>query len=89
MTREIDNAPLMHGGTDEIDIPGAALQKIISDALKPDCDDPIESLRTENASLKLQVAELEERNNALANDRDHYKQRCRECEDRHLGKVYE
>ena len=32
MTREIDNALLMHGGTDEIDIPGAALQKIISDA---------------------------------------------------------
>ena len=89
MTREIDNALLMHGGTDEIDIPGAALQKIISDALKPDCDDQIATLRTENASLKLQVAELEERNNELANDRDHYKQRCRECEDRHLGNVYE
>ena len=54
MTREIDNALLMHGGTDEIDIPGAALQKIISDALKPDCDDQIATLRTENASLKLQ-----------------------------------
>ena len=89
MTRGIENTLLTHGGTEDIDIPDSALQKLINDALKPDCDDQIESLRTENASLKLQVAELEERNNALANDRDHYKQRCRECEDRHLGKVYE
>ena len=89
MTRGIENTLITHGGTEDIDIPDSALQKLINDALKPDCDDQIESLRTENASLKLQVAELEERNNALANDRDHYKQRCRECEDRHLGKVYE
>lgn len=89
MTRGIENTLIAHGGTEDIDIPASALNKLINDALKPDCDDQIESLRTENASLKLQVAELEDRNNALANDRDHYKQRCRECEDRHLGKVYE
>lgn len=89
MTRGIENTLLTHGGTEDIDIPESSLNKLIRGSLKPDCDDQIESLRTENASLKLQVAEMEERNNALANDRDHYKQRCRECEDRHLGKVYE
>lgn len=89
MTRGIENTLLTHGGTEDIDIQESSPNKLIRDSLKPDCDDQIESLRTENASLKLQVAEMEERNNALANDRDHYKQRCRECEDRHLGKVYE
>ena len=59
MTREIDNALLMHGGTDDIDIPGSALQKIIDDALSPDCEDMVSQLRLQNEAL-------EEANQALA-----------------------
>jgi len=82
MTREIDNALLMHGGTDEIDIPGAALQKIISDALKPDCDDQI-------ATLQRQVEALEEANKRLADERDFYVNQCHAYEARLAGKVYD
>ena len=59
MTREIDNALLMHGGEDDISIPGAALQQIIDDALTPDCGDMISQLRLQNEAL-------EEANQALA-----------------------
>ena len=59
MTREIDNALLMHGGEDDISIPGAALQRIIDDALAPDCGDLISQLRLQNDAL-------EEANQALA-----------------------
>lgn len=82
MTREIDNALLMHGGTDEIDIPGAALQKIISDALKPDCDDRY-------AALQRQVEALEEANKRLADERDFYVNQCHAYEARLAGKVYD
>ena len=82
MTREIDNALLMHGGTDEIDIPGAALQKIISDALKPDCDDRYEALQR-------QVEALEEANKRLADERDFYVNQCHAYEARLAGKVYD
>ena len=82
MNREIDNALLMHGGTDEIDIPGAALQKIISDALKPDCDDQIESLRLQNESL-------EEHNANQAREIDSLKLEVRELRDRLQGRIYE
>ena len=82
MTREIDNALLMHGGTDEIDIPGAALQKIISDALKPDCDDQI-------ATLRLQNEALEEANQALARRVVSLSNEARELRDRLDGREYE
>ena len=78
----IDNALLMHGGTDEIDIPGAALQKIISDALKPDCDDQIESLRLQNEAL-------EEHNANQAREIDSLKLEVRELRDRLQGRIYE
>lgn len=60
MTREIDNALLMHGGEDDISIPGAALQQIFDDALTPDCGDMISQLRLQND-------ELADRNERLAN----------------------
>lgn len=82
MTHHIDNALLMHGGTDEIDIPGAALQKIISDALKPDCDDRY-------AALQRQVEALEEANKRLADERDFYVNQCHAYEARLAGKVYD
>ena len=59
MTREIDNALLMHGGTDDISIPVSALRQIIVDALAPDCGDLISQLRLQNDAL-------EEANQALA-----------------------
>ena len=59
MSRETDNALLMHGGEDDISIPGAALQRIIDDALAPDCGDLISQLRLQNDAL-------EEANQALA-----------------------
>lgn len=34
--REIDNAVLMHGGTEDIDIPYPSLKSLVQDALKPD-----------------------------------------------------
>ena len=59
MTHQIDNALLLHGGEDDISIPGAALQQIIDDALTPDCGDMISQLRLQNEAL-------EEANQALA-----------------------
>ena len=59
MTHQIDNALLLHGGDDDISIPGAALQRIIDDALTPDCGDMISQLRMQNEAL-------EEANQALA-----------------------
>jgi len=59
MTHQIDNALLLHGGDDDISIPGAALQQIIDDALTPDCGDLISQMRLQNDAL-------EEANQALA-----------------------
>jgi len=59
MSRETDNALLLHGGEDDISIPGAALRQIIDDALTPDCGDMISQLRLQNEAL-------EEANQALA-----------------------
>ena len=41
MTREIDNALLLHGGTDDISIPGAALRQNeeLEEANKRVCDE--------------------------------------------------
>lgn len=58
MTRETDNALLLHGGTEDIDIPHPALTALVADAM--DTTSEIESLRNQNAAL-------EEANQALAN----------------------
>jgi len=82
MTREIDNALLLHGGTDDISIPGAALRQIIDDALTPDCGDMISQLRLQNEAL-------EEANKRLADERDFYVNQCHAYEARPAGKVYD
>ena len=82
MTREIDNALLLHGGEDDISIPVAALRQIIDDALTPDSGDMISQLRLQNEAL-------EEANQALANERDRYRSQCHRLEDRLAGREYE
>jgi len=58
MNRETDNALLLHGGSEDIDIPYPALTALVADAM--DTTNEIESLRNQNAAL-------EEANQALAN----------------------
>ncbi len=82
MTREIDNALLMHGGTDDIDIPGSELQQIIDDALTPDRGDMISQLRLQNEAL-------EEHNANQAREIDDLKFEIRELRERLAGRVYE
>lgn len=83
MNNDIGNTLLKHCGEPDMpEIPGAALQSIINDALKPDCDDRYEALQR-------QVEVLEEHNQALATERDFYKQRAHELEERAMGKVYD
>lgn len=81
MTREIDNALLVHG-EEEIDIPVAALQSIISDALKPDCDDRYEALQR-------QVEALEEANKRVCDERDFYMGQCHAYEARLAGREFD
>lgn len=83
MSREIDNALLTHGGTEDIDIPAPAVRAILTDAV---C---VGDLTRENEALKQQNAELEERNQALANERDFYKDQCHKYEDRLAGRCFE
>ncbi len=82
MTHQIDNALLMHGGEDNISIPGAALQRIIDDALTPDCGDMISQLRRQNEAL-------EEHNANQAREIDDLKFEIRELRERLAGRVYE
>ena len=82
MTRGIENTLITHGGTEDIDIPDSALQKLINDALKPDCDDQIESLRLQNEAL-------EEHNANQAREIDSLKLEVRELRDRLQGRIYE
>ena len=82
MSRETDNALLLHGGEDDISIPGAALQQIIDDALTPDCGDMISRLRMQNEAL-------EEANKRVCDERDLYKSLCHQLEVRLAGRVYE
>lgn len=89
MTHEIDNALLLHGGEDDISIPGAALQQIVNDAPKPDCDDQISQLRAQVAALTNERDELIDRNQHLADERDYYKKRANDMEERAMGKVYD
>lgn len=82
MTREIDNALLMHGGEDDISIPGAALRQIIDDALTPDCGDMISQLRLQNEAL-------EEANQALARRVINLSNELRDLKNRLDGREFE
>lgn len=82
MSRETDNALLMHGGEDDISIPGAALRQIIDDALTPDCGDMISRLRMQNEAL-------EEHNANQAREIGDLKFEIRELRERLAGRVYE
>ena len=82
MTRGIENTLIAHGGTEDIDIPASALNKLINDALKPDCDDQI-------ATLRLQNEALEEHNANQAREIDSLKLEVRELRDRLQGRIYE
>ena len=82
MTHQIDNALLLHGGDDDISIPGAALQQIIDDALTPDCGDMISRLRLQNEAL-------EEHNANQAREIADLKFEIRELRERLAGRVYE
>lgn len=82
MTRGVENTLLAHGGTEDIDIPYPALQQIVNDALKPDCDDQI-------ATLRLQNEALEEANKRVCDERDLYKSLCHQLEARLAGREFE
>ena len=82
MTHQIDNALLLHGGEDDISIPGAALQRIIDDALTPDCGDMISQMRLQNEAL-------EEHNANQAREIADLKFEIRELRERLAGRVYE
>ena len=83
MNRETDNALLLHGGSEDIDIPAPAIHSILADAI---CSG---ELARENEALKLQVESLEEHNQALAKERDFYRGECRKYEDRLNGREFE
>lgn len=82
MTHQIDNALLLHGGEDDISIPCAALQRIIDDALAPDCGDLISQLRLQNEAL-------EEHSANQAREIGDLKFEIRELRERLAGRVYE
>ncbi len=82
MTRGVENTLLAHGGTEDIDIPYPALQRIVEDALKPDCGDMISQLRMQNEAL-------EEHNANQAREIDDLKFEIRELRERLAGRVYE
>ena len=83
MSREIDNALLTHGGTEDIDIPKPAIHAILTDAV---CAGEI---ARENEALRKQNAALEETNQALAKERDYYKQQARDRDERLAGRCFE
>ncbi len=82
MTRGIENALLSHGGTEDIDIPYPALQRIVEDAPKTDCGDMISQLRMQNEAL-------EEANKRVCDERDTYKSLCHQLESRLAGREFE
>lgn len=83
MTNDIGNTLLKRCGEPEMpDIPGAALQSIINDALKPDCDDRYEALQR-------QVEALEEANKRVCDERDFYMGQCHAYEARLAGREFE
>ena len=83
MNNDIGNTLLKCCGEPEMpDIPGAVLQSIINDALKPDCDDRYEALQRQNEAL-------EEANKRVCDERDFYMGQCHAYEERLAGKVYD
>ena len=80
MTHHIDNALLMHG--EEPATPYPTLRSVISDSLKPDCDDRY-------SALQRQVEALEEANKRLADERDFYMGQCHAYEARLAGREFE
>ena len=83
MSREIDNALLTHGGTEDIDIPAPAVRAILTDAVcAGELTQEIESLRRQNAAL-------EEANQALARRGVFLESENRELRDRLSGREYE
>ena len=83
MSREIDNALLTHGGTEDIDIPAPSVRAILTDAV---CAGEI---ARENEALRKQNAALEEANQSLAKERDYYKQQARDRDERLAGRCFE
>lgn len=83
MNREIDNALLVHGGTEDIDIPAPAVRAILTDAVcSGELVREIESLRQQNAAL-------EEANHALAKRGAFLEHENRELRDRLSGRCFE
>ena len=64
-------------------MPAPAVRAILTDAV---C---VSELTRENEALRKQNAELEEHNQALANERDRYRSQCHRLEDRLAGREYE
>ena len=83
MSREIDNALLTHGGTEDIDIPAPAVRAILTDAV---CAG---ELARENEALRKQNAALEEANHALAKRGAFLEHENRELRDRLSGRCFE
>lgn len=83
MTREIDNALLTHGGTEDIDIPAPAVRAILTDAV---CAGEI---ARENEALRKQNEALEEANQALARRVVNLSNEVRELRDRLDGREFE
>ena len=83
MSREIDNALLTHGGTEDIDIPAPAVRAILTDAV---CTG---ELVREVDALKKQNAALEEANQSLAKERDYYKKQASDRDERLAGRCFD
>ena len=83
MSREIDNALLTHGGTEDIDIPAPSVRAILTDAV---CAGEI---ARENEALKKQIEALEEHNANQARTIKSLEIENRELRDSKSGRCYE
>jgi len=83
MSREIDNALLTHGGTEDIDIPAPAVRAILTDAV---CAG---ELTQEIESLRKQIEALEEHNANQARTIKSLELENRELRDSKAGRCFE
>ena len=83
MTREIDNALLTHGGTEDIDIPAPAVRATLTDAV---CAG---KLAREVDALKKQIEALEEHNANQARTIKSLELENRELRDSKAGRCFE
>ena len=83
MNREIDNALLVHGGTEDIDIPAPAVRAILTDAV---CAG---ELTQEIESLRRQIEALEEHNANQARTIKSLELENRELRDSKAGRCFE